>query len=188
MKRTLAAVGVPAIAALVLLGGAPAASAGEHHGRHHDGHHDARSAVPPPRAAERAKRHNHQAPPHPRHHCTTGKRCRPAPLPKPTGGWPCAKTHSCASHHHYPICKPKHHHKPTHPGKPSSHVGGHKKPHGHHLHGAPQSVPEQLAFTGANTTAAIALGVGLIGLGGVSYVGGRKPRKQTKAIRAALPQ
>jgi hypothetical protein len=106
MKRTLAAVGTPAIAALVLLGGAPNASAGEQHS-----HHSTRSATAPhgPAVAERGKHH----------HATCGGKCTPAPKP-PAGGWPCQQTHSCKPPK-VPHCPPvKHPHKP--PVKPPTTV------------------------------------------------------------------
>jgi hypothetical protein len=159
VKRTLAIVGTPAIAALFLLaGGAPAASAGEQHHHHHhrQGHHSSRSATSVGKQAKAGRAHHH------RHHkvkaaasssCTVAPKCRPKPLPKPANGWPCAKTHSCATHHHYPICKPKppvaHPVPPIvkpRPHTPTSHVGGHKKP----VLLTASVVPEQLPRTGAN--------------------------------------
>lgn len=81
--------------------------------------------------------------------CAT--KCRPA-KPKPAGGWKCAKTKSCATKHHYPVCPPV---KPpvTPPVKPPT-----SKPHTpvittvvHHstphvVADAPKPLP-QLAFT-----------------------------------------
>lgn len=38
--------------------------------------------------------------------CPVADKCRPAPLPKPANGWPCAKTKTCDTKHHYPVCPP----------------------------------------------------------------------------------
>lgn len=152
MKRTLViALGTPAVAALFLLaGGSPAANAGEQH-------HPRSAALGQQSAAERAKHH----------HCTTAKRCRPKPLPKPANGWPCAKTHSCGQKHHYPICKPPVtpppviHPKPK-PHHPTSHVVGHRTPP------VASRTPDQLPRTGSNVLELVLTAGGLIG-GGVGF-------------------
>lgn len=142
--------------------------------------------------------HNHQAPPHkpyqshPIRHphpagtgCST--KCRPAPLPVPAGGWPCAKDHSCATKHHHPICPPT---KP--PVKPPV-TPVPKPPVITVVHHAPKppvarAVPDapQLAYTGTQADVLVPTGLGLLGLGGLSFFAGRKPREQAKAMRGAL--
>lgn len=61
-----------------------------------------------------------------KHHCQVAPKCRPQPLPKPPGGWPCADTKTCDLKHHRPICtppvKPPHHKPPVaHPVPPILH-------------------------------------------------------------------
>lgn len=171
MSRTLKMLAVPLLAGAFALAGTATAQAGQRH----DGvrHQHSRSvSITDTSGAERGKHHkraNHQAPAHPRtgsgNHqghmpCTVAPKCRPAPLPKPQGGWPCAKTHSCAQHHHYPICKPPivvHHRPPiVTPHQPASHVAGHK---------TPVVVADALPRTGVEIAPMLLASTGLIGLG-----------------------
>jgi hypothetical protein len=178
MKRTLTVLGT-ALAAVVLAAG-PAA-AGE---RHHDTRSAAQATHP---AAGRVP--NHQAPAHPRHTCST--KCRPAPLPKPPGGWPCAKDHSCSTKHHRPICpppvtpppphKPPKHHRPPVVAHPRPPIVTHPK--------TPVAAPvPQLPRTGpvGDVLTLGGIGVGAIALGLVPFVLTRRPKAVTDAIRGEL--
>lgn len=166
MRRTLtAALAAPALAALVLLGGASAAHAGQQH-------HDTRPAAQPSGHGEHAAgRGKHHAP-------GCDHKCTPAPTPPP-GGWPCQQTHTCKPPK-VPHCPPvKHHHpKPptVHPHPP---VVTHPKPVAHHpappaAHLSTPAATNQLPYTGANTTASVALGFALIGVGGAASFAGRR--------------
>lgn len=146
--------------------------------------------------------HNHQAPAHkpyqshPIRHphgsdCTVAPKCRPAPLPVPAGGWPCAHDKSCGTKHHRPICPPTptptppvvtppvKHHTPT----PVKHVPAKAATPARAVPDAPQ-----LAMTGLPSGTPV-----LAGLGGLGVVGGasllllaRRPREVTEQIRSAL--
>lgn len=164
MKRTLTTLGV-AFAALALSAG-PAA-AGEHHGGSEVAGH----------------RHNHQAPAHPRHDCTVAPKCRPAPLPKPPGGWPCAKDHSCSTKHHHPICPPT---KP--PVKPPVHPKPKPPVHREPTPKTPARAVPVLPRTGpvGDVLTLGGLGLGAIALGVVPFVLTRRPKTVTDAIRGEL--
>lgn len=156
--------------AATVLAAGPAA-AGEHHGS--STHHDGTT-------------------------CAT--KCRPAPLPKPPGGWPCAKDHSCSTKHHHPICPPK----PPHTKPPGTGDHGHN---GHHpkpkppvvvahpvppiVHDAPKtpaSAIPQLPRTGpvGDVVTLGGMGLGAIALGVVPFVLTRRPKAVTDAIRGEL--
>lgn len=185
-----------AIGAGLILAAPAAAMAGTNHG-----HHDTRSAAHTSErghesrsarvrsSADRGLKHHHD--------CTTGKRCRPAPLPKPQGGWPCAKDHSCGTKHHYPICKPPtkppgtghHGHNGHHPKPKPPHHEPVPKPRGHHVHTVSSRVP-QLAMTGFDATSPVSWGLGLLG-GGILLLSvptalTRRPKVVTEQIKSAL--
>lgn len=133
--------------------------------------------------ASAGERHHH------RHHagCTIAVKCRPEPLPKPPGGWPCAKNHSCASKHHHPVCPPKPPHKPpTHHRPP---VVAHPRPpvltHVVKTHVA-SDVP-RLPRTGGSDDLVLAGGGLLMIAGGTALVVlTRRPKSVADAIRGEL--
>jgi LPXTG-motif cell wall-anchored protein len=138
--------------------------------------------------ASAGERHHH-------HHagCTIAVKCRPEPLPKPPGGWPCAETKSCDSKHHHPICPPKPPHKPPHGHKPPTHhrppVVAHPRPPVlTHVVKTPVAadVP-RLPRTGGSGDLVLAGGGLLMIAGGTALVVlTRRPKSVTDAIRGEL--
>lgn len=197
MKRVLVLLAAPLLAGGLMLAGASSATAGERHqsGDSHVAghrHHDTRPAGPGQGHSPAGRgKHLHKVTHQGSHHggtqvgnhqggtpCTVAPRCRPEPLPKPPGGWPCAQTHSCASHHHYPICKP--------PTKPPHHDGPPPAKHVKHLHPAAPIVPiaDGLPRTGGLYEAGVVGGMSLIGLGALSLLGLALTKPERRWMRA----
>lgn len=182
MKRTLAIVGTPAIAALVLLGGSPAAQAGEQHqhhqqaGRHH-GHADCRC--------------------HPKPHKPGHVSCKPNCLghgPKPCPpGKPKPPVHHRPPHRHHPKPPVKPTPPPAHPvpKPPVVHnptpVVTHHQPHARvRLTSTPTSSSmTALPRTGGMYDLGAYAGFGLLVAGGLLVHLTRYPRRTTKAWKQA---
>lgn len=122
------------------------------------------------------------------HHCQVAPKCRPHPLPKPPGGWPCAEDHSCGSKHHRPICPPV----VAHPKPPvTHHHHRHVVVHHHHARPLPPVVTvashsPSLPRTGGLYAAGLEGGAALVAMGAMLVGLTRQPKRQAAAVRSVL--